>query len=108
MSGPGGGDGADDRRDDADVAGGPDDADVGGGRTAGEEGGEDAPSLTLSAALKLSGFAGTGGEAKRRIQDGEVLVNGAVETRRKRRLVEGDEITVDGESFVLELEDEAE
>lgn len=66
---------------------------------------DDAPSLTLSAALKLAGFADTGGQAKRRIQDGEVMVNGVVETRRKRRLREGDEITVDDETFVIELEE---
>lgn len=67
---------------------------------------DDAPSLTLSSALKLAGFADTGGQAKRRIQDGEILVNGVVETRRKRRLREGDEITVDGETFVIELEED--
>lgn len=67
-------------------------------------GDDDTPTLTLSAALKLAGFAETGGQAKRRIQDGEIEVNGVVETRRKRRLREGDEITVDGETFVIELE----
>jgi ribosome-associated protein len=71
----------------------------------------DDDSLTLTAALKLAGVAATGGLAKQAIQSGRVRVNGAVETRRKRRLHRGDEIEVDGETFVLDLtandEDEA-
>lgn len=64
----------------------------------------DEDAITLSDALKLAGLADTGGQAKRLIQGGSVRVNGEVETRRKRRLRPGDEIDVDGESFVLELE----
>lgn len=64
--------------------------------------------ITLSDALKLAGVAATGGQAKQLIQAGRVMVNGAVETRRKHRLGPGDEITVDGESFVLELAEPAE
>jgi len=63
----------------------------------------DAPTLTLAAALKLAGFADTGGQAKRMIQAGDVLVNGTVETRRKHKLRPGDEVTVDDETFVVEL-----
>lgn len=63
----------------------------------------DAPTLTLAAALKLAGFADTGGQAKRMIQAGDVLVNGSVETRRKHKLRPGDEVTVDDETFVVEL-----
>lgn len=72
------------------------------------DGSDDAPDgPTLSAALKLTGLAETGGHAKRMIQSGEVRVNGAVETRRKRRLRAGDEIEVEGDRFVIELaEDE--
>ena len=62
---------------------------------------------TLSAALKLAGLAETGGHAKRLIQAGEVKVNGRVETRRKHRLQEGDEIEALGETFVIELADDA-
>lgn len=67
---------------------------------------DELPSLTLAAALKLAGFAETGGRAKRLIQAGEVRVNGAIETRRKRKLHDGDEIDVDGESFVVQLADD--
>ena len=41
--------------------------------------------------------AGTGGEAKVLIQTGEVTVNGEVETRRGRKLQEGDVVEVLGE-----------
>ena len=37
--------------------------------------------ITLDALMKAAGLAGTGGEAKVRIQGGEVKVNGEVETR---------------------------
>ena len=79
----------------------PDAPDRQGDEGAGDGGAGDA-GLTLTAALKLAGLAATGGHAKRRIQAGEVRVNGRVETRRKHRLHEGDEVEVDGESFVIE------
>jgi ribosome-associated protein len=59
--------------------------------------------ITLNEALKLSGLAETGGQAKLMIQSGQVRVNGEVETRRKRRLREGDVIAVGDQEFVLEL-----
>ena len=64
--------------------------------------------ITLNDALKLSGLAETGGHAKVMIQAGEVTVNGEVETRRKRKLKEGDVVRVGEEEFVLELEGEEE
>lgn len=56
---------------------------------------------TLGQALKVSGIAGTGGEAKVLVQTGEVLVNGEVETRRGRKLAPGDVVEVEllGESL---------
>lgn len=60
--------------------------------------------ITLNDALKLTGLAETGGQAKLMIQAGKVKVNGKVETRRKRKLIAGDIIEVDGEEFELELE----
>ena len=50
--------------------------------------------ITLGQALKAVSIAGTGGEAKVLVQMGEVLVNGEVETRRGRRLREGDVVEV--------------
>ncbi len=58
---------------------------------------EISPGITLGQALKAAALVGTGGEAKVVIQSGEVLVNGEVETRRGRRLREGDVVEVAGE-----------
>ncbi len=68
---------------------------------------DDRPAIRLDDVLKLAGIATTGGQAKRLIQAGEVRVNGAVETRRKHLLHEGDEVEVGDEAFVVELNDEA-
>ena len=53
--------------------------------------------ITLGQALKAAAIAGTGGEAKVLVQMGEVTVNGEVETRRGRRLREGDIVEAVGE-----------
>lgn len=55
--------------------------------------------IRLDQFLKLSGSVATGGEAKMLIQLGVVMVNGTVETRRRRQLVPGDWITVKGEEI---------
>ena len=44
------------------------------------------PFIKLESLLKLAGAVGTGGEAKARIQDGEVMVNGQVCTQRGKKL----------------------
>jgi ribosome-associated protein len=62
--------------------------------------------IRLQQYLKVVGLAATGGEAKNMIQEGLVYVNGEVETRRKKQLAPGDVVTVDGESFVVEYEDD--
>jgi DNA polymerase-3 subunit beta len=49
---------------------------------------------TLGQALKVASLVGSGGEAKVLIQAGEILVNGEVETRRGRKLEEGDVVEV--------------
>ena len=59
------------------------------------------PGTTLGRALKAAGLVGTGGEAKVMIQAGEVSVNGDVETRRGRRLEEGDVIEVGNERLEI-------
>ena len=58
--------------------------------------------LRLDQFLKLSGITDTGGQAKLLIQSGEVKVNGEPETRRRRKLVVGDVIEVDGKLYALD------
>ena len=57
--------------------------------------------MTLGQAIKASGLVVTGGEAKVLIQAGEVSVNGEVETRRGRRLEEGDVVEVGDERLEI-------
>ena len=52
---------------------------------------------TLGQALKVASLVGSGGEAKVLIQAGGVFVNGEVETRRGRKLYEGDVVDVGDE-----------
>lgn len=54
-------------------------------------------SIRLGQLLKLAGLADTGGEARELVQDGAVLVNGEVETRRGRQLRAGDVVETVGE-----------
>jgi ribosome-associated protein len=57
--------------------------------------------ITLGQALKASNLVGSGGEAKILIQNGEVRVNGEVETRRGRKLRKGDVVEVGDERLEI-------
>ena len=63
--------------------------------------------LQLDQYLKLTGLVRSGGEAKHRIQAGEVSVNGVVETRRSHKLHAGDTVALDGVSHVVAHKSEA-
>lgn len=52
--------------------------------------------IRLGQALKAAGLSETGVDAKFSIQDGLVKVNGQTETRRGRKLVDGDEVEFHG------------
>ena len=59
-------------------------------------------SITLAQAVKLAGIAGTGGQAKVIIREGEITVNGTVETRPARKLKLGDRFqTPDGNQWTV-------
>ncbi|MEB3296818.1 MAG: RNA-binding S4 domain-containing protein [Cyanobacteriota bacterium] len=58
--------------------------------------------MKLDQYLKWHGLVATGGEAKQRIQRGDVRVNGEIETRRGRRLNPGDEVNLDGLDLKVE------
>ena len=57
--------------------------------------------LRLDQFLKSQGATDTGGQAKLLIQGGEVKLNGAVETRRRKKLAPGDVVEVNGRRFVV-------
>ena len=52
--------------------------------------------IKLDSLLKFAGLAETGGEAKERIQAGEVKLNGEVCTMRGKKCVPGDLVELDG------------
>lgn len=57
--------------------------------------------IKLDAFLKFCGAVGTGGEAKLRIADGEVRVNGAVCTQRGKKLRGGDSVALGADEYLV-------
>ena len=55
--------------------------------------------IKLGQALKAAGLVDSGVVAKIVIQDGEVLVNGEVETRRGKKLSGGEVVSFDGQEI---------
>ena len=60
--------------------------------------------IKLDQFLKWQGIVQTGGEAKIRIKEGEVIVNGEIETRRGKKLRTGDRVSVGGNSYNVQLD----
>ena len=58
--------------------------------------------IKLGQALKAAGLVESGVEAKEVIQEGLVMVNGEVDTRRGRNLYAGDQVVFDGEEIKIE------
>lgn len=59
--------------------------------------GSEQDTIDLQDFLKMHGLVETGGEAKFRVQGGEVRLNGAVETRRRKKLRRGDIVEYAGQ-----------
>lgn len=57
--------------------------------------------ITLDALLKAAGIVGSGGEAKERIQAGEIRVDGEPELRRGRKLKGGELVEAEGRRIRL-------
>ncbi len=57
--------------------------------------------IKLDALLKFEGLVETGGDAKLRIQNGEVKVNGEVCTMRGKKLRPGDRVEIDGTVVII-------
>lgn len=54
---------------------------------------EDQTFIQLNSLLKIMQLVETGGEANIRISDGEVRLNGALETQKRKKVKSGDVIT---------------
>lgn len=57
--------------------------------------------IKLGQAIKAAGFVENGVEAKIEIQEGNVLVNGEVDTRRGRKLYDGDIVEFNGQKITI-------
>ena len=57
--------------------------------------------IKLGQALKAAGFVESGVEAKDVIQDGFVSVNGEIDTRRGRKLYDGDVVIFEGKEIKI-------
>ena len=57
--------------------------------------------IKLDALLKFANLVSSGGEAKIRIAEGEVQVNGAPCMMRGKKLRPGDTVTLDGETVTI-------
>jgi ribosome-associated protein len=53
--------------------------------------------------LKFEGMTSSGGEAKLVIEEGQVTVNGKVETRKRKKIVSGDVIEFASEKISIKL-----
>ena len=59
--------------------------------------------LELFKILKFEGMASSGGEAKSVIDKGLVLLNGVVETQKRKKVLSGDIIEFNGEKICMRL-----
>lgn len=58
--------------------------------------------IKLGQAIKAAGLVGSGVDAKFVIQDGQVMVNGQVETQRGKKLYDGDTVTYQESTVKIE------
>ena len=57
--------------------------------------------IALNQLLKMMGLVETGGEANIRVDDGEIMVNDAVELQRRKKLRPGDKVVYNGQSIII-------
>lgn len=59
--------------------------------------------IELCQLLKFAGLADTGGGAKMIISEGQVLLNGTVETQKRKKVMGGDRVTLGDETIVVKV-----
>ena len=59
--------------------------------------------IELFKILKFEGLVDSGAQAKQVIAEGLVSVNGEHETRKSRKMYDGDQISFAGQDFILQL-----
>ncbi len=59
--------------------------------------------IELCQLLKFAGLAENGGGAKAIISEGRVLLNGVVETQKRKKIMGGDRVTLGEETIVVKV-----
>ena len=59
--------------------------------------------IELCQFIKFGGLTDSGGEAKTLISQGRVLLNGTIETQKRKKLAVGDKVKVDGHTIIVQL-----
>ncbi len=59
--------------------------------------------IELCQFIKFAGLSESGGEAKQLISEGRVLLNGTVETQKRKKLAAGDRVQVDGHTIIVKV-----
>lgn len=62
--------------------------------------------IKLQDLLKFANAVGSGGEAKERVQNGEVQVNGEVCTMRGKKIRPGDDVCFQGQHYMVAYADQ--
>jgi ribosome-associated protein len=70
--------------------------------------GEGRPYLTLAQFVKRAKLVESGGEAKHRVRQGGIEVNGQAEVRPGRKLHQGDRVRIAGRELTVDLESTSE
>ena len=60
--------------------------------------------IELNKLLKFEAMVASGGEANQVISEGQVRVNGEVETRKRKKIVAGDQIEFGNEKICIRLD----
>lgn len=60
--------------------------------------------ITLGQLLKVLGYVSSGGEAKHRIHEFDITVNGEKESRRGRKLFKNDIVTINSQEYIVDDE----
>lgn len=58
--------------------------------------------IELCQFLKFGGLTESGGHAKQMISEGLVRLNGTIETQKRKKLAVGDQVTVGGQTIVVQ------
>jgi len=59
--------------------------------------------IELCQLLKFAGLADNGGAAKAIIAEGQVLLNGVVETQKRKKVMGGDRVTLGDETITVKV-----